>query len=122
MEECPYCGEIVSASAVKCSFCLEILDDDLRFDDDDGPVGTVDRWILPVDRPLSAIAAGYLGLLSVLPFPFGVAAIVCGIVAIRQIKNNPSLSGGGRAWFGIAMGVVFTPIYCIMWVTYFMTP
>ena len=40
---------------------------------------------MPVGRPISAIAAGYLGLVSVLP-PFSLLAIVVSIVALRNLK------------------------------------
>src|SRR5690349_5544794 len=50
------------------------------------------RWLLPVGRSGWAIAAGYLGLLSVLmfPAPFG---LICGILAIRDIRKDPRKHG-----------------------------
>jgi hypothetical protein len=65
------------------------------------------RFLLPVGRSLWAIAAGYMGLLSVLllPAPF---AVVLAIVAIRDIRQNPGKHGLGRAIFGLVMGVLFT--------------
>jgi hypothetical protein len=67
--------------------------------------------MLPVGRPISAIAAGYLALFSVLPLigllP-GIAAIICGTTALKTIRNDPSLSGRGRAWFGIILGGLTT--------------
>ncbi len=68
---------------------------------------------MPVDRPLSAIAAGYLGLLSLLP-GFGVFAIGFGIRALVVLRDNPELSGRGRAIFGIVMGVLGTLLYGAM--------
>jgi hypothetical protein len=63
--------------------------------------------MLPVGRPTSAIAAGYLALFSVLPLfgliP-GIAAVICGVTALRSIRHDPTLSGKGRAWFGIILG------------------
>lgn len=61
------------------------------------------RMILPVGRCPWAIAAGYLGLLSVLllPAPF---ALACGIIATIRIRKTPGLHGMGRAIFGIVMG------------------
>lgn len=63
------------------------------------------RWLLPVGRSGWAIAAGYLGLFSVLcvPAPF---ALICGILAVRAIRKDPNKHGMGRAVFGIIMGVL----------------
>lgn len=59
--------------------------------------------VIPIGRSGWAILAGYLGLVSVLllPAPF---AIWCGILAIRDIKQNPMKLGLVRAWFGIIAG------------------
>jgi hypothetical protein len=61
------------------------------------------RAILPVGRSGWAISAGYLALVSVLivPAPF---ALACGIMAIRDIRRDPSKHGMGRAIFGVVMG------------------
>jgi hypothetical protein len=61
--------------------------------------------LLPVRRSGWAIAAGYLGLLTLLPC-FAPFAIITGILAIRDIKKNPGSHGMGRAIFGIVMGVL----------------
>jgi hypothetical protein len=65
------------------------------------------RMLLPVGRSGWAIAAGYLGLISVLciPSPF---ALMAGLLAIRDIRRNPKKHGMGRATFGIAMGGIGT--------------
>jgi hypothetical protein len=61
------------------------------------------RAVLPIGRSGWAIAAGYLALISVLivPAPF---ALACGIMAIRDIRRDPSKHGMGRAIFGVVMG------------------
>src|SRR5205814_9903131 len=102
---CPMCGEMIAASAVKCRFCGHYLDAKLR-----PAPSKVDRMLTPVDRPVSAIAAGYLGLFALLPF-FGVLAIIMGIYALRTLKKDPELAGRGRAWFGIVMGIITTLFY-----------
>ena len=63
--------------------------------------------ILPLGRSGYAIAAGYLGLFSVLlvPAPF---AVLFGILAVLDIKKHKDKHGMGRAIFGIVMGAVFT--------------
>ncbi|HSS52464.1 MAG TPA: GYF domain-containing protein [Thermoanaerobaculia bacterium] len=63
------------------------------------------RMLLPVGRSGWAIAAGYLGLLSVLGI-FAPISLVVGIVAVRDIQKHPEKHGLGRAWFGIVMGVL----------------
>ena len=72
----------------------------------DDPVA---RWLLPVGRSGWAIAAGYLGLLSLVfvPAPF---ALICSIIAIRDIRRHPDRHGMGRAIFGLVMGIVFTAL------------
>ena len=63
------------------------------------------RLVLPVGRSGWAIAAGYLGLFSLLGI-FGPPALVCGLLAIRDIRQHPEKHGLGRAWFGIVMGIL----------------
>src|SRR5213080_578044 len=67
------------------------------------------RWVLPVGTSGWAIAAGYLGLFSLLCFPAPLAMIFS-LVAIWHLRKNPRLSGWGRAIFGLIMGVLFTLI------------
>ena len=65
------------------------------------------RLLLPVGRSGWAIAAGYLGLFSLLGI-FAPFAVICGIMAIRDIRKNPHTHGMGRAVFGIVMGGLVT--------------
>ena len=65
------------------------------------------RALLPVHRAGTAIAAGYLGLLSPLGI-FAPFAILSGVLALRTLKRETKLHGAGRAWFGIIMGSLFT--------------
>ena len=110
---CPYCGELVKKVARKCRFCRQYLDEGLRAEElASATASTTDRLLMPVARPVSAIAAGYLGLFSLLPI-FGIFAVITGFSALATLKNNPHLSGRGRAIFGIVMGIVFTVLYGI---------
>jgi Domain of unknown function (DUF4190) len=65
------------------------------------------RLLLPVGLSGWAIAAGYLGLISVLCIPSPLA-LLAGILAIREIRRNPKKHGMGRAIFGIVMGGIGT--------------
>ena len=63
------------------------------------------RWVLPVGTSAWAIAAGYLGLFSLICFPAPLA-LLCGIIAIWHLRRNPRLSGWGRAIFATVMGAL----------------
>ena len=65
------------------------------------------RWLLPVGRSPWAIAAGYLGLFSIL-LVFGPFAVAAGVLGLRQINANPRMHGRGRAVFGIVAGTLAT--------------
>ncbi len=73
------------------------------------------RWLLPVGRSGWAIAAGYLGLFSLLVLPAPVALIVS-IVALRDIKKHPERHGKGRAIFGLIMGGIGTVLAIVIFV------
>jgi len=102
------CGEMIAATAKKCRFCGHYFDPSLR-----PKVSTTDGLLMPVNVPVSAIAAGYLGLLSFLPI-FAPVALIVSIFALRTLKREPDLSGRGRAWFGLIMGIIFTLILGVM--------
>lgn len=63
--------------------------------------------------PFSAIAAGYLGLFSVLfvPAPF---AIIFGIIGLGTLKHNEEMRGKVRCWVGIIMGSLVTLFFVTM--------
>ena len=71
------------------------------------------RMLIPVGRSGWAIAAGYLGLISVLliPAPF---AILCSALAIADMKRNPKKHGMGRAVFGLVMGIGGTVVLLLV--------
>jgi hypothetical protein len=91
-----------------------IFDDEPRRRLEDDPLA---RLALPIGRSPWAIIAGYLGLLSVLLIP-APAALVTGVLALREIRRNPRLGGKGRAIFAILMGVPGTILFLLLLAIY----
>lgn len=111
MAFCPNCGAQISDKAVVCVKCgvgVQPKNAQAISANEDAAL----RLLIPIGRSGWAIAAGYLGLLSLLPC-FGVFAILIGIVAVLDIKKHPDKHGLGRAWFGIVMGVLTIVAYAI---------
>jgi len=74
-------------------------------------------YILPVNRDGFAIAAGYLGLFSLIPNPFtSTLAIACGWIALTRIPTTGKL-GRGRAWFGIILGGLSLGVFALAMLT-----
>ncbi len=75
------------------------------------------RLLLPVGTSVWAIAAGYLALFSVLCVPSPLA-LIAGIMAIREMRRDPTKHGMGRAVFGIVMGGIGTAFLLLMLVAF----
>jgi hypothetical protein len=69
---------------------------------------------MPTPRSGLAIAAGYLGLFSILPF-VGPFALLVGCLAWRQLDRRPELQGRWRAKFGVVAGAAGTVLWAILW-------
>lgn len=110
---CPKCGAQNDDNAFRCISCQEIIQ---PIPSQTQSVPTDDsqamRMIIPIDRSGLAVAAGYLGLVSIL-YVFAPFALVLGILAIRDIKKHPEKHGMGRAIFAVVMGGIFTVVLLI---------
>jgi hypothetical protein len=54
-----------------------------------------------------AVAAGYLGLLSILGYP-AIVSVIVSLIALRDLRKHPEKRGARRAWFGLIMGALGT--------------
>jgi hypothetical protein len=110
---CPKCGTQNDDNAFRCVSCQEIIQP-IPLQPRPVPVENDQamRMIIPIDRSPLAIAAGYLGLVSVI-YIFAPFALILGILAVRDIKKHPEKHGMGRAIFGIVMGAIFTVVLLI---------
>jgi hypothetical protein len=75
-------------------------------------VDGVQRWLIPVGRSGFAIAAGYLGLLSFVPF-VGYLAIVFASLAIADLRRHREKIGWGRVIFALVIAIPTSVLYTI---------
>lgn len=112
---CSHCGTKISENSNICYRCGHPVENGSQGSAVDREAATL-RWCVPLGRSGWAIAAGYLGLLSFIPF-IGVMAIICGFLGLLSIAKDPQKLGKGRAWFGIVSGAGFTILYLIIFMT-----
>ncbi len=81
------------------------------------------RMLIPVGRSGLAIAAGYAGLLALIPF-LAPIALLLGILAVRDLKKHPDKHGMGQAIFGLVMGIIFTlvPLFFLIAAAFVSSP
>jgi hypothetical protein len=110
---CPKCGTQNDDNAFRCVSCQEIIQQ-IPIRPQSIPIENNEamRMIIPIDRSGLAIAAGYLGLVSII-YVFAPIALLLGILAIRDIKKHPEKHGMGRAVFAVIMGAIFTVVLLI---------
>jgi Domain of unknown function (DUF4190)/zinc-ribbon domain len=101
---CTKCGTQIPDRAVVCVNCGATTESGVARTVSAKSSGAL-RMVIPIGRSGYAIAAGYIGLFSVLviPAPF---AIIFGFLALKDIKRHPEKTGKGRAWFAIVMGIL----------------
>ena len=109
---CSNCGARINDRAVVCVKCGCAVAKEAAASTDDGGDSAL-RMLIPIGRSGWAVAAGYLGLLSLLPF-VGVLALAIGIVAVCDLRQHPEKHGAGRAWFGIFAGGLSLLFYGMM--------
>ena len=69
------------------------------------------------EKVLAELGLGREVFLSVeaVTFLFGVVCnLLCGWLALKAIKKNPTLSGSGRAWFGIVFGGLMVVVQFVL--------
>ncbi|HVH47546.1 MAG TPA: DUF4339 domain-containing protein [Labilithrix sp.] len=69
------------------------------------------KFIVPTGRTSGAsMAAGYLGLFGFFFPPLGLAALILGLIGVRDLRRNREKNGWGRAVTGIVLGGLLTAL------------
>lgn len=80
------------------------------------PEGDATGGLIPYKNPsaLWAYYLGYLGILPLIGLPFGIAALVLGILGLRARQENPHIKGSVHAAIGIGCGSFFALTWLIV--------
>ncbi len=113
---CSNCGLQNEDNAYKCVKCQALLHPEASQKTASVPDNNAEalKYIIPIGRSGIAIAAGYIGLFSILLIPAPIS-FVFGLWALSDLKKHPEKIGKGRAYFAIIMGIIFS----IIWVIYY---
>lgn len=113
---CPNCLTMNEENALVCTKCGRDFQTGVVPKENQEPISG--SFAIPVGRTGLSIAAGYLGLFSVLLIPAPVSLVVS-IMALLQLKKNPGKLGRGRAVFGLIMGTFGTVVLLYLLILFF---
>lgn len=106
---CPFCRETVLAKVQRCPFCDEILDG-------------AERKRANARVNILAILSLILGIFGCFYCVPGVAAIILGFVARRQIaRSQGTMKGDGMARWGIILGIFWIVLYGLLFLFIFLS-
>jgi predicted branched-subunit amino acid permease len=122
---CPYCGGANETVARRCGHCGEYLTGEARqnaharADDFADSAGLAAQFVVPINVSVWAIISCWAGLIGFcIPLAgliFTIPAVVCGIIALRQIRRrDPSygkMTGQVRAVIGLVFGGLGTIVH-----------
>lgn len=105
---CPYCGELIKVTAIKCRFCGEFLAKTKGRPvagpapgeepyEEEGERGEIMSWLFPMGNNLWAMLSCYLGILALIPFP-----ILGFLVAMLTSAND---ADAGRTYVMVGCGI-----------------
>ena len=73
-------------------------------------------------RNAPALIAYYLGVFSLIPcvgFLLGLAAIILGVMGLKQASNRPETKGKAHAWVGIILGALVIIAHIVLGILFF---
>jgi len=119
MKPCPYCGESIIATAVKCRFCGEFIEEEGQAPrtSSSGADDAV-QFIVPINVSgwsLVACYAGFIGMcLPLVGLLFSVPAVICGIIALTR-RPKGTTYGGITGNIRAVLGLIFGSIGILAW-------